>query len=693
VVSGSGGHKEIASYAPVGFAGWVLGVHTDYDYIFESSESITMFSILIALLGVAVILPGTYLILYLGKKRHEAEDRARYLEKEKKLLERIRDADREIGEHNRQLAALHELTMAVTNSLVLSEVIETSISHITRITGYEGCAIMLMEEDGKRLKLRGSGGLPPDVVTELSSMDLGFSLTGEVASSGEAIFVESMIADPRHKFISSQVHGYHGYAGIPLVHGRKIIGALGMGSREKILPGEKKQRWLKSIGGILGMALGNCMLHEEVMKRAEEMSILYDVGRDLASTIELPKLGDMVLDTLKGKLNYPACTLLLLDKETADENALYIYVTSCNIDEMPRNRRFVIGKDGVTGWVAQKKEKIYIPDVAHEPRYIRGRKETRSELAIPLLFGEEMLGVLDFEKDTRDSFTPDEIRFLTLFANQLSVALYNVRMFEETMRMNRQLNLVSERKSEFVSLVSHELRTPLTAIKSSIDIILLKMRENLDDTVSYFLKIAKANVDRLSNMIDNILDISRIESGRMKFAFQAVSLKDLATKAINNMSPLAIQKGLNIQEKVAVDMPRIFADGTKIEQIFTNLLGNAIKFTQKGGSITVEASTRNRDEVKEKLEGRTNGHREFALISVRDTGPGIPQEEHEEIFQRFSRIERTGKKGTGLGLAISKYLVESHGGSIWVESEVGKGSTFSFLLPLATEEEARQESH
>jgi signal transduction histidine kinase len=360
---------------------------------------------------------------------------------------------------------------------------------------------------------------------------------------------------------------------------------------------------------------------------------------------------------------------------------------------MPRNRRFVIGKDGVTGWVAQKKEKIYIPDVAHEPRYIRGRKETRSELAIPLLFGEEMLGVLDFEKDTRDSFTPDEIRFLTLFANQLSVALYNVRMFEETMRMNRQLNLVSERKSEFVSLVSHELRTPLTAIKSSIDIILLKMRENLDDTVSYFLKIAKANVDRLSNMIDNILDISRIESGRMKFAFQAVSLKDLATKAINNMSPLAIQKGLNIQEKVAVDMPRIFADGTKIEQIFTNLLGNAIKFTQKGGSITVEASTRNRDEVKEKLEGRTNGHREFALISVRDTGPGIPQEEHEEIFQRFSRIERTGKKGTGLGLAISKYLVESHGGSIWVESEVGKGSTFSFLLPLATEEEARQESH
>jgi signal transduction histidine kinase len=694
VVTGSGGRKEIVSYARLDFAslGWGLAVSSDYDYILKSLHSIRMYAIIIALIGIAIILPGTYLILHLGKKRHEAEERAKYLEKEKKLLEKIRDADREIGEHNRELTSLHELTTEVNKSLSLSEVIDVSLKKVIEITHYESSVISLIDDGGKVLRLKGHRGLPPEIVNEISALEVEHSIMGQVVLTGEAIFLDSMIEDPRHELSSTRRLGYHALLGIPLFYENRIVGVLAMGSREKFLPNARKQQWLKSIGSIVGMALGNCMLHEEVMRRAEEMSILYDVGRDLTSTIELPKLGEMVIHALRSRLSYPACNLLLLDKESEGKDELYVHSTSYDMVEVQRKKKYHIGKDGVTGWAAQRKETVYIPDVTLEKKYIKGREETKSELSIPLVFGEELLGVLDFEKDVKDSFSPDEIRFLTLFANQLSVALYNVSMFEETMRMNRQLNLVSERKSEFVSLVSHELRTPLTAIKSSIDIILLKMRENIDETVCYFLKIAKANVDRLSNMIDNILDISRIESGRMKFTFQAVSIKDLAAKAINNMSPLAIQKGLQIEERVAVDLPRVYADGTKMEQVFTNLLGNAIKFTQKGGVITVEASTRRRDEVEEKLEGRTNGHSEYVLVSVSDTGPGIPKEEHEEIFKRFSRIERMGKKGTGLGLAIAKYLVESHGGGIWVESEVGRGSTFQFLIPLASGEEGEKES-
>lgn len=690
VITGSQGRKEIVSFAPVDFEGidWNLGLYTQYDHTLASLNSIKLYAVIIALVGLAVILPGAYLILHLGQKRQEAEERAKYLEKEKKLLEKIREADKVIGEHNRELTALHELTGEVNTSLSLADVIEISLEMVTKITQYEGCALLLIEEDEDILRLKGHCNAPPEILEEISTIRVGQNLTGQVALTGEPIFVESMIEDPRHTLKSARALGYHAYAGIPLLYKNKIVGVLGMGSRQRFIPNQRKQQWLGSIGSIIGMALGNCMLYEEVTKRAEEMSILYDVGRDLMSTIELPKLGEMVIHTLKGRLNYPACTLLLVDRESERRNELYVYATTYDMLEEQRGRRYQIGRDGVTGWTAQRKETVYVPDTSLEPRYIKGREETRAELAIPLVFGEELLGVLDFEKDAPDSFAQEEIRFLTLFANQLSVALYNVSMFEERLRMNRELNLVSERKSEFVSLVSHELRTPLTAIKSSIDIILLKMKENIDDTVTYFLKIAKANVDRLSNMIDNILDISRIESGRMKFAFQAVNIKDLATKAINNMTPLAIQKGLQIEERVSGNLPRVYADGTKMEQVFTNLLGNAIKFTQKGGVITVEACTKSRDEVAEKLEGRTNGHHEFVLVSVRDTGPGIPAEQHEEIFKRFSRIEGSGKKGTGLGLAIAKYLVESHGGGIWVESQVGKGSAFRFLIPLACSEEA-----
>ena len=324
---------------------------------------------------------------------------------------------------------------------------------------------------------------------------------------------------------------------------------------------------------------------------------------------------------------------------------------------------------------------------------VKRREEARSELALPLLVGDDLLGVLDFEKDEVNGFSEEEIRFLSLFANQLSVALYNVNMFEETLRMNEELNKMSERKSEFVSLVSHELRTPLTAIKSSIDIILLRMQENLDENVSYFLKIAKANVDRLSNMIDNILDISRIESGRMQFSLRSLNVKDSATKAINNVTPLAVQKGLQLENKITDDLPQIYADSGKVEQVFTNLIGNAIKFTPKGGLIQVEAATRNLDELTEdQVETVSNGHREFVLVTVRDTGPGIPESEQKEIFKRFRRIEKGGGKGTGLGLAISKYLVDSHGGGIWVLSEPGKGSSFQFLLPLYQGEDEHNDS-
>jgi signal transduction histidine kinase len=678
---------QLASYVKMSDSdqGWRGGVYTDYSNITEAVSSLLWYVILVTIVWVIILLPVTYLIISLGKKREEAEERAKYLEKEKKLLEKIREADREISAHNRELTILNELATEVNKTLVLQEVLSISLNKTIELTPFDSGGIYILDDREQVLRLREHIAIQGETFFENECVKTGQGLTGRVAEIREPVFCDSMTSNPGCELMVSQENDCSSYAGIPLMHGKELLGVMSLMINMKIHLDEGKQKWLKSIGSIIGMAIGNCLLYREVRDKAEEMGILYDVGRDLTSTIERPKLSRIVIKTLKGRLEYPACTLLLIDKEKEE---LYVEATSYEMNQDIRERRLKVGRDGVTGWVAHTKQTKYVPDVTVEERYIKGRGKAKSELAIPIIFGDELLGVIDFEKDVKDGFSNDEIRFLSLFANQLSVALYNVNMFEETLRMNEELNRVSELKSEFVSLVSHELRTPLTAIKSSIDIILLRMEETLEESVSYFLKIAKANVDRLSNMIDNILDISRIESGRMQFSFQPLSIKEPASKAINNITPLAVQKGLQIDDRIGEDLPEVYADSGKVEQVFTNLIGNAIKFTPKGGFISIEASEKSIDELGDEIvEKISNGHREFIQVTIQDTGPGIPDSEQEQVFRRFRRIESGGGKGTGLGLAISKYLVESHGGGIWVESEVGKGSSFIFLIPLTGDEE------
>lgn len=659
---------------------WMVGVYFDYNYIVGSVNSISKYTILMVLVVLLILLPGVYLLMELGKQREEAEERAKYLEKEKRLLEKIREADKEINRHYQELAVLHDLASEVNKTLNLQEVLKISLRKTIEVTAFEIGGIYILDTQEKAFKLKDQVGVPDEAIGELESIDIDHSLTGVVAKTGELVFVESIVDDERCKITSLKRLGYHSYAGIPLMHGAKLLGIMNLSVRHRVQLDEGERKWLKSIGSIIGMAIGNCLLYQDVTKRATEMGILYEVGNVLTGTVERTKLGEIVIEILKSRLDYPACTLMILDKEN---NELYIEATSYDMEETFRSRRFEVGKNGVTGCAAYKKEPVYVPDVTVDDRYMKGREEARSELSIPLVFGDELLGVLDFEKDEKNGFSEDERKFLSLFATQVSGALYNITMFEETIRMNQELNLLSERKSEFVSLVSHELRTPLTAIKSSIDIILLRMKENVDENVAYFLKIAKANVDRLSNMIDNILDISRIESGRMQFSYEVLNIKEPASKAINNVAPLAMQKDLQLEDRIEEDLPEVYADSGKVEQILTNLIGNAIKFTPKGGKITVEASKKSVNELGEKVvSGINNGHREFIQVTVQDTGPGIPEGERENIFKRFKRIEKRGGKGTGLGLAISKYLVESHGGGIWVESEVGKGSSFNFLIPV-----------
>jgi putative tryptophan/tyrosine transport system substrate-binding protein len=236
---------------------------------------------------------------------------------------------------------------------------------------------------------------------------------------------------------------------------------------------------------------------------------------------------------------------------------------------------------------------------------------------------------------------------------------------------NERLKELDRMKSDFVSHVSHELRTPLTAIKGAVDLVLREVAGPLTEKQIYYLTRVRSNTQHLAGLINDLLDLSKIESGGIEVKSSRVSLSGLLHEAVEALRPVAAEKVITLEATIGEPSILIWADRHKINQVLMNLIGNAIKFTPVQGRVTVSAS-------------RNGG--ESVQVSVADTGPGVPPDEKEKIFAKFYRIaEVNGEnpKGTGLGLAISKALVELHGGKIWVESEPNRGSTFSFTLPLS----------
>lgn len=253
-------------------------------------------------------------------------------------------------------------------------------------------------------------------------------------------------------------------------------------------------------------------------------------------------------------------------------------------------------------------------------------------------------------------------------------------------RANEELRKIDAMKSEFVSVASHELRTPLAAIKNSIQLILSGKTGEINENQTKFLFMAERNINRLTNILNNLLDLSKIESGKVELKFEDVALKSLIELTVSSLRPQADGKSIAIEVEVPEDLPAACADKDKIEQVLVNLIGNAIKFTPERGKIIVLAKT-----FPEEREGRIVNK---IYVSVKDTGIGIPAEHLNSIFEKFHQVEDSLHRstgGTGLGLAITKGLVEAHQGKIWAESEVGKGSAFTFTLPVSEGE--RREPH
>jgi signal transduction histidine kinase len=417
----------------------------------------------------------------------------------------------------------------------------------------------------------------------------------------------------------------------------------------------------------------------ELSRKATQLEVAAEVSSKIATILDPRKLADEVVDLIQARFKVYHAEIVLVDENTSQLVPSRAHTRS-NFPPLALND----ANRSVLAWVARKGETLYVPDVTEEPRFIKSPElpASRSELAIPLKFGSRVIGVLNLEADHRDAFPKDETAVLESLANEIAVSLHNAQVFDALEKANRDLaqatmlaNQSNMLKSRFLFNASHKLRTPLNAITGYAETILSGMYGELSDTLLDRQQRILENGRQLQALIEDMLDLSSIETGQMQLNFQWLPLPPLLTEAMNAARALRqvayADHKLDLRLDLPGNLPPVWVDVERLRYILINLLSNAVKYSESGEVVlSAEADER---EVR---------------LRVRDTGPGISEDERRYLFEPFQHQKGSvgaEGKGTGLGLPVSRLLAMRHGGDLTVESQLHQGSTFILHLPRQPE--------
>jgi len=403
----------------------------------------------------------------------------------------------------------------------------------------------------------------------------------------------------------------------------------------------------------------------QIQRRAIQMQASLEVGQAVTSILDPDRLLEQVVRVVRDRFTYSYAAVY-----TTDGEGEHLVLRASAGDPDPfHGQRVPTLQAGPVGRAFREG----VPVVESHPVSVTvgpPTSYTRSEVTLPLRLGERTLGVLDVQSTDEEGFDQDDVSVLQNVANQITIALENARAYAVEREAAARLRELDRSKRRFLANMSHELRTPLTNIIGFSRLLLKGVDGPLSDQQRNDLQIIYRNGQHLLGLINDLLDISQIEAGLMELEFREVDLADLIHSVMATASALVRDRPIMLREEIEPDLPVVHADPARIRQVLLCLLSNAAKFTEQG-EISVRAWA---DTAR-------------VLVSVSDTGVGIPQEDQERIFEQFEQgAMENGRRpnGAGLGLALSKEFIEMHAGEIWVESEVGKGSTFTFSLPLSS---------
>jgi signal transduction histidine kinase len=603
------------------------------------------------------------------------------------LEHKVEERTRELSEALEQQTATAEILRVISSSPTdLQTVLDAVAQSAARLCDANDAYIVRVEGGAYRVVAQ-HGSLPRPPIDESFpvSSDL---VVGRALIERRTIHISDVFAEPDSEFARAKKmarqQGFRTILVAPMLREDVAIGAIGVRSTD-VHPFTSKQiALLETFADQAVIAVENTRLFNELQSRTRELArsveqlrSLSEVGQAVNSTLDLQEVLSTIvkhavqLSATDGGAIYEA------DEEIGGFRLRATYGLPQDLVEVMRATPLRAG-EGATGRAAALRTPVQIPDLRADQSYpgslqrISERAGFRSLLSVPLLREGRVLGSLAVSRTAAGEFPSEVVDLLQTFAAQSTLAIQNARLFREIAHKSHELEVASQHKSQFLANMSHELRTPLNAILGYTELIVDGIYGEVPAKLGEVLERVQGSGRHLLGLINDVLDLSKIEAGQLTLAANDYSFHDVVQTVISGVESLAAEKQLKLVTNLAADLPVGRGDERRITQVLMNLVGNAIKFTD-AGEVAV----------------RVTAPDGMFVASVADTGPGIPEDQQQRIFEEFQQVDSSStrkKGGTGLGLAIAKRIVELHGGHIWVESTVGKGSTFSFSLPVRVEQ-------
>ncbi|HEX5859217.1 MAG TPA: GAF domain-containing protein [Microbacterium sp.] len=577
--------------------------------------------------------------------------------------ERIVQLEQDLAEAKEQLTATNDVLGVIGRSdFRLEPVFETVVRHAARLCRAD-CGYVY-QPDGDVFRIAFMLGGTPEYRAYMREHPVPQgpeTLVGRVGLERRIVQIPDVLADPAYRWpVGRELGGYRTMLGAPMLAGDRVVGVLTLWRLEVDPFDDRTIALLNTLAAQAAVAIQNAELFQ-----------LGEISQAVSSTLDL----DEVLTTIVARAAQLSGTeggsIFEFDRATG----LFALRTCVGTDpglvaEIAATRIHI--DETFIGRAARLASPLQSPDLALEPADPHLEKLSaagwRSLLAIPLQWEQETIGALLVRRKVTGAFPSRTVDLLETLASQSAVAIHNARTFRALQQSSRRLEVASRHKSEFLASMSHELRTPLNAVIGFSDVLLERMFGELNERQDEYVRDIRDSGRHLLELINEILDLSKVEAGRMELDLADVAVEPLLEHALAMVRERASRQGVALELEVEAGLGVVVADELKLKQVVLNLLTNAVKFTNAGGSVALAARR-----AGDTLE-----------VEVRDTGVGIAEADQArvfEAFQRGGRDARTSTEGTGLGLTLSRRFVELHGGRMWMESELGAGSRFGFAIP------------